>query len=87
MAKAKSPNLAKWKEYRCNLITEDTEFSRHTHSGGFIGTRDIYDYLQDNGLFNRDIKVEIRDVEEPDREPTEITGFRLEGTTLIIEVI
>lgn len=87
MAKAKSPNLAKWKEYRCNLITEDTEFSRYKHSGDFIGTRDIYDYLQENGLFNKDFKVEIHDVEEPERAPTEITGFRFEGMKLIIEVI
>lgn len=91
MNKKNGPNLKVWKEYRYNLLTEDTDFSRFKHEGDYFTTRDVYDYLQENGLFNKDFKVKVRDIEkmwEPGEGAgeKEIVGFKMEGLNFIIEV-
>lgn len=90
MKKKSGPDLKTWKEYRYNLLIEDTNFSRHKHEGDYIGTRDIYDYLQANGLFNKDFKIKVVDVEkvlEPGEDAEHrIVGFKMEGLDFIIEI-
>ncbi len=90
MDKRSGPDLKTWKEYRYNLLTEDTDFSRFKHEGDYITTRDVYDYLQENGLFNKDFKVKVVDIEkvfEPGEDAEKrIVGFKMKGLDFIIEV-
>ena len=90
MKKKIGPTLGKWKEYRYNLM-EDTDFERHKHEGDYIGTRDVYDYLQEHGLFNKDFKIKVVDIEkvlEPGEDAEHrIVGFKMEGLNFIIEIV
>lgn len=90
MNKKNGPDLKTWKEYRYNLLTEDTDFSRFKHEGDYISTRDIYDYLQENKLFNKDLKIKVVDIEkifEPGEDAEKkIVGFKMDGPTFVIEI-
>lgn len=73
------PDMNRWKDYR---IAEDVE--RHKHSGDYISSRDLYDKIQDLGLFNKDLPIEI-DTGGMIERPAKITGFRVENGIFIIE--
>lgn len=80
------PNMNKWKDYR---ITEDVE--KYKHSGEYISSRDLYDKIQELNAFNRDLKIEVVDIEkvwdpEGAEATTEVVGIKIENGKLVIEV-
>ncbi len=85
-------DIRKWRGNNSYLINEcncsdeklPVEEEKYKHEGDFISTRDIYDYIQDKGLFNKDFKVQI-DTGGQIEHPVTISGFRIENGKFIIE--